>query len=344
MDTKRIFEIINQHKFGCEHECDYDGVDEFKISGKRFLYTISGWHSKDSMLLNKMIKYNKHAVCYGCFNRCNYDSFEFCKTIPYNKLKNKIDKILDYLKSDSTDKEMAHYRSELDKIPNILCICNTCYNDIGIKNIPKSPNNINHIIEKYRPMLGDIGKFYMDMNGLNKLMTNKIKKLRNNNNHLRNCMNYLSEENRKMEKCVAVEEKKYNELIKTYNRNTKLMLKYKKKIKNELSELNMEVEKNISQTYETCTEYCKDKVNDESPLLCKLCMNNKVNVVLNGCGHVYCRTCTEKMVKDYSRDYEEYMEYIHGNNLDPEGQYDYKPELKCPECRCDIKKYSNIFI
>lgn len=337
MDTGKFFKIIN--KFDC-CECS----DEFKVSGKKVLYKISGWHLKDSMLLNKMIKYNKHAVCYGCFNRCNYDSFDLVKTIPYNKLKEKIEKILKYLEPDSTEKEIEHYRCELNKIPNIICICDSCYENIEFKNIPKAPNNINHIIERYRPKLGDIGKLHMDMMGIHKLIIQRIKKLKNNNNHLTRCMNYLGEENKKMEKCVKLEENKYHELIKTYNRNTKLMTKYKKKIKNELSELNMEVEKSISQTFNACNEYSKDKINDESPLLCKLCMNNKVNIVLTGCGHVYCRTCIEKMINDYSRDYEEYMEYINSNDLDLDSQYDHKPELKCPDCRCDIKKYSNIFI
>lgn len=345
MYVEKFFNMIRESEDESTSKTDCNCCSsEFKMSGKKFIYKISGWHEKDPQLLNRMIRYNKHAVCYSCFNRCNYDSFEFVKTISYHKMKAKIDKILIYLNPDSTKEEMDHYACELNKIPNILCICNNCYENIEFKNIPKAPNNINHIIEKYKPNLGDIGKLHMDMIGIHKLIIKRIKKIKNNNNHLTRCMNYLGDENKKMESCVKIEEVKYNELIKTYNRNTKLMNRYKKKIKEELSELNMEIEKNISQTYDTCKEYSKEKTNDESTLICKICSNNRVNIVLIGCGHVYCRDCLEIMINNFDVDYKNYMDYIESNDLDPNGQYDYKPELKCPECRCDIKKYTNIFL
>ena len=210
MDADKFFNMINKSKFELDHNCSED----FRTSGKQFIYKISGWHLKDSKLLNRMIRYDKHATCYGCFNKCNYDSFKFVKTISYSKLKSKIDKILKYLEPESTDDEMDNYINELSKIPNIICMCDTCYGNIEFKNIPKAPNNINHIIEKYRPSFGDMGKLHIEMNSIRKLIMQRIKKLKNNNNNLTRCMNYLSEENKKMETNVKVEETKYNVLIK----------------------------------------------------------------------------------------------------------------------------------
>lgn len=319
-------------------------LNEFKQDGQLFIYKISGWHLKDSRLLNKMIKFNKHAVCYGCFSKCNYNSFKLAKTLPYEKMRLKKDNILSVLKKQSTDDELIYYKSELDKIPNILCICDICYNNIRIDNVPKAPNNINHVIEKYNPNLCTLGKLHMDMVSVNRMIAQKIKKLKNNNNHLTRCMNYMTDENNKMTKCVKVEEEKYNKLLKTYNRNTKLMSKYKKKMKEELSEMNIEIEKSISQTYDTYNEYSKEKIDDNSALLCKLCMNNKIDIAISGCGHVYCQSCLDKMVNDYDKAYGNYLNYIHSHDLDINGQYDYKPELKCPECRCDIKKCIKIYI
>jgi len=75
-------------------------------------------------------------------------------------------------------KKLEHYVNELSKNPKYLCICNTCYETINFQNIPKAPNNINHIIEKYRPKLGDIGKLHVEMVGIHKLIMQRIKKLK----------------------------------------------------------------------------------------------------------------------------------------------------------------------
>lgn len=331
------------------------------IIKKNFICSLSGWYTKDNYLINKMIKFDKKAICYCCFREYSYGFFNHVKTISFKKIESYVCK--------------NNLNIKKEKINNIICICNNCFNNIDIQNLPKAPKNINHILSRlnnleeneknsnknnnendkndendenennYIILNNKKFKFMgFDLESINNIMKNKIKKLKKENTFLIKNTNYLINENHKMDKTIKVEFEKNKKLNETFENNSSMLKDYKRKMKNELYKMYCDIDSNLNQVYTSFNDFNKNKISDESELACKICRNNKVDIVLNKCGHVMCNLCFKKLKKNYERDLERYNDYLESDNNNITYHMDYKPELKCPECRCNIKDYTHIYL
>ena len=185
--------------------------------------------------------------------------------------------------------------------------------------------------------------FGFNIENLNNSLKRKTNTLRKENNDLIKYLNYLYDENDKMEKNIELEKKKYDSLNKTYKRNTKLIKKYKLKFRHDLFDMYNEIDTNLNQIYDTYNQYSKEKTSEDSDLLCKICSNNKINIAIN-CGHAMCHSCYNKITSDYQKELNDYNDYLNDNDGDINTHFDFKPELKCPECRSDITDHHHLYL
>ena len=148
-----------------------------------------------------------------------------------------------------------------------------------------------------------------------------------------------------MQNFLVLEKKKYLELKRNYSENLKLLDVYKKNISEKMKEINEHFLNKIEDTYDTIISINRNKTDDESELQCKICSNNKINIVLNHCGHTLCRDCMNIMSCNYQQSLLRYTNYINGNYNNPTDMqdYSYKPQFDCPHCRTKIKKWTLIY-
>ena len=326
----QINNFTNSYLFKSKTNTNYDEEhNDYSNKFKILNYILLGWFDKDLKLLNTLLKYNKSAICFSCYKKCGYDNLRVSKTIPYSKIK----------------KKLTELNICINSFPNIYCICNDCFKNIDNNFIVKAPKNMNDIINRFDINNSyNVWMFNLLQNNYFKL-NRKICDLNNESIKLMHVKNCLEDNNSRMNNYIILEKEKFNHINKYYKDNIKLINDVKNKINNEIKNMSQTLENNISNDFESITQYNHNKISDDSTLQCKICSNNRINVVLNNCGHVFCKDCVCILIENYKKDIKKYNEYIQSNNINLlTREFDYKPELICPQCRCLIGKWSHIFI
>jgi hypothetical protein len=327
----------------------YNYLFEKNINDKLYLYLLMGWFRKDNKLLDKMNKYKNNGTCYSCFKKCCYNEIFVVKTLSYKNVCRKIEKLNnyflnDYLKNPLTTVNIKDIYGD-QKISNIFCICIDCSNKINLNFIPYAPKNINNVINKFDLNYANNKNIYNLLEKNYSKLNKEIRKLNNETVKLLKIKNNLTYNNELMQKFTALEKQKYIELKKNYSENLKLLESYKNNISEKMNEINQCFINKIEDTYNTVISFNENKTNDESELQCRICSNNKINIVLNHCGHTLCSDCMNVMSGNYQQSLLKYTNYINGHYVNPTDMqdYSYKPEFNCPHCRTKIKKWTLIY-
>ena len=349
LKNTNILDYYNEYHKKCideiylenSNDSDYDG----KLDNKSVYFFINGWYKKDLKLCNYIIKFNKNIICYSCKSVCKLSNIKFSKTVPFKKIRNDVYKIYKN-NSENGDINDSEIEEKLKTMINTYCICNKCYNILDINDIPFAPKNLNDILNRYDSNLN-----YENYRNVHKTLTERngklfkdIKKLERDNNNMVIFNNKLKKDNKKMKQYLTINKIKNDQLNLIKDDNCKMFKKlsieslkifheFKKQTVKEFNNVNLIIDDFIANNNIECGNY---------KLECKLCSNSEIECTLN-CGHMYCNSCVNKLKINYKNNMTKYRDYIQNDEIDNQYEFDTKPQLLCPECRCAIKKVTPLY-
>ena len=319
-------------------DCDMKTI----LDKKLVYFFINGWYQKDVKLYKYMINYNKNVICYTCKSVCRFSSIKLSKTVPYKTIRRDVYEIY---KSDNNITN-AEIEDKLKATVNTYCICKKCFSTLDVKDIPFAPRNLNDILNRYDCNLNyeNYKNIHKTLKERNKNLYKVIKRLERDNDNMVVYKNKLEEESKKIKQYLTIYKIKNDQIKIIKNDNSdmfdkikietaKIFNDFKKQTVKQFNNVNLIIDDFISNNNIECGNH---------KLECKLCSNSEIECVLN-CGHMYCNNCISRLKSNYKNDINRYRQYLENDEINDQYEFDNKPQLVCPECRCNIKKVTPLF-
>ena len=276
-ENRELLGKIVKHKlkkmFKCSNEIQ-NLIKNNKIS-KNELYSLRGWYYKDNVLKLKMQKHNSLGTCVYCIDNFTYDDILYFYMIPYKQ--SKINNI---------------------QTNNLFCVCNKCYESIGLKNIVNPPKCINDMKLILYSKYGNIYEYNHNLIYAKTYLkySFELSRLKNEYDSLVNKLSYYKHLNENIEEEVKFEKYKHDFLKQLVDKNRELITNYFYFVHSveQNNFINLQnVRNNINDIIESKIKPAKEKIE------CKICWDKEVSLILP-CGHTICKECYDRIKPESS--------------------------------------------
>ena len=271
-ENKEILYKIVRHKLRKMYKCSND-VRKLIINNnisKDEIYSLRGWFYKDNVLKKKMNKHNSLGTCIYCIDNFTFDEITYFYMIPYKN--SKINNI---------------------QTNNLYCVCNKCYNSIGIKSVVNPPKTINDMKLIIYSKYGNIYEYNHNLIYAKTYLNHsfELSKLKKEYDSLVHKLSYYKYINQNIEEEIKFEKYKHNFLKQLVDKNRELITNYFYFVHSveQNNFINIQnVRSNINDIIESKIRPARDKIE------CKICWDKEVSLILP-CGHTICKDCYDQI-------------------------------------------------